>query len=118
MRPSAVAASMIVRSPDVSFVRSERLPGGKIPDTFGDMAPDLAVEIVSPFDRLMEVEDKVELYLNNGTTLVWVINPRSRRATIYRTGQRPRVLQATDALDGEEVLPGFSCVLQTIFDAL
>ena len=103
-------------SPDVSFVRTERLPDGKVPDTFGNMAPDLAVEIVSPFDRLTEVEDKAELYLSNGTLLVWVITPRTRRATVYRSGQQSRVLQPTDALDGEDVLPGFSCIVNALFD--
>ena len=82
-------------------------------DAGTNLAPDLAVEIVSPSDRLNDVEEKVDLYLNNGTRLVWVISPRSRRATVYRLGQQPRVLKGTDALVGEDVLPGFSCILNS-----
>jgi Uma2 family endonuclease len=98
-------------SPDVSFVRFETLPGGKTPEGFGKFAPDLAVEIVSPSDSLFDVEAKADLYLQHGTRLVWVINPRSRRATIYRSGQRVHVIEADEVLDGADVLPGFSVVL-------
>jgi Uma2 family endonuclease len=101
-------------SPDVAFVSAERLPGGKTPEGFGNFAPDLAVEIVSPGDSLIDLEDKVDLYLQNGARMVWVINPRSRRATIYRPDQRVQVIQADEALDGGDVLPGFSCVLADV----
>jgi Uma2 family endonuclease len=104
-------------SPDVSFVRTDRLPGGKIPDSFGTMSPDLAVEIVSPGDSMTDVEDKVDLYLSNGSALVWVINPRSRRAIVYRAGKQPRVLQGDDTLDGDDVLPEFSCMLSELFES-
>jgi len=100
-----------VLSPDVSFVRFETLPGGKTPEGFGKFAPDLAVEIVSPSDSLFDVEAKADLFLQHGTRLVWVINPRSRRATIFRPGQRVQVIQDDEALDGADVLPGFSVVL-------
>jgi Uma2 family endonuclease len=98
-------------SPDVSFVSNTRLQGGKVPEGFGKFAPDLAVEIVSPSDSLFDVEAKADLYLTNGTRMVWVINPRSRRATIYRPDARVQVIQEDESLDGAEVLPGFSVVL-------
>ena len=101
-------------SPDVSFVRTERLPGGITPDGFGDFSPDLAVEVISPGDRLTEIEEKVQLYLSHGTHLVWVINPKLQRATVYRPDGSARVLQAQDSLDGENVLPGFACPLADI----
>ena len=101
-------------SPDVSFVSNARLPGGRTPIGFGTFAPDLAVEIVSPSDSLFDVEAKADLYLQNGTRMVWVINPRSRRATIYRPAQRIRVIQDDEALDGEDVLPGFSVTLADV----
>jgi len=104
-------ADNIVLSPDVSFVRAERLPGGVAPEGFGEFAPDLAVEIISPGDNITDIERKVQLYLSHGAGLVWVINPRLARATIYRPDGSARVLQAQDALDGETVLPGFTCRL-------
>lgn len=101
-------------SPDVSVVKSDRLPGGKSPEGFGQFAPDLAVEIISPSDSMTVVEDKVEIYLKNGTQLIWVINPKLRRATIYRADGTVAVVRADGKLDGEAVLPGFSCALADV----
>jgi len=103
-----------VLSPDVSYVRLEQLPGGESPVGFGQFAPDLAVEIVSPSDSLTLVEEKVELYLSNGTKLVWIINPKLRRATVYRPDGTASVIRADGAFDGEAVLPGFRCALADI----
>ena len=95
-------------------MRTERLPGGQTPDGFGDFSPDLAVEIISPGDRLTDVEEKVQLYIGHGTQLVWVVNPKLQRATVYRPDGSARVLQGQDSLDGEDVLPGFACPLADI----
>ena len=101
-------------SPDVSFVRTENLPDGKSPVGFGQLAPDLAVEIVSPSDNLTDVDDKVELYLQNGTQLVWVINPKLGRATVYRADGSISLVRSDGNLNGESVLPGFACPLVAI----
>ena len=101
-------------SPDVSFVRFETLPNGKTPEGFGRFAPDLAVEIISPGDALIDVEEKAELYLTNGARMVWVINPRSRRATIYKPNARVQVIEDSDLLDGGDVLPGFAVKLADV----
>src|SRR5437867_1835363 len=61
-----------VRSPDVAFVAAGRFPGGKTPEGFGELAPDLAVEVLSPDDSARYVFDKVGEYLRAGTRLVWV----------------------------------------------
>lgn len=107
-------AERILLSPDVSFVRAERLPEGKVPEGFGQFAPDLAVEIISSSDSMATIEDKVELYLRHGTQLVWVINPKLRRATIYRADGSVSVVRADGVLSGEAVLPGFTCSLADI----
>lgn len=101
-------------SPDVSFVRMERFPDGVALDTFGQFAPDLAVEILSPSDSMARVEQKVDLYLENGAELVWVINPKAARATVYRADGSAAIVRAEGALDGEAVLPGFRCALAEI----
>jgi Uma2 family endonuclease len=101
-------------SPDVSFVRTENLPDGKSPVGFGQLAPDLAVEIISPSDNMNDVEEKVELYLQNGTQLVWVINPKIGRATVYRADGSVSLVRADGNLSGEAVLPGFVCPLVAI----
>lgn len=103
-----------VLSPDVAFVTSERFPDGVLPEGFGKFAPDLAVEIISPSDSMTMVENKVEIYLKNGTQLVWVINPKLRRATVHRADGTIAVVRSDSALDGESVLPGFTCALTEI----
>lgn len=103
-----------VVSPDVCFIAAEKLPNGWEPEGFGQFAPDLAVEIISPSDSMTLVEDTVEIYLKYGTQLVWLINPKLRRATIYRADGTVAVIRAEGALDGEAVLPGFACALSDI----
>jgi Uma2 family endonuclease len=103
-----------VRAPDTGFVRRDRLP---VPLTgkYFPGAPDLAVEVVSPNDRADEVQDKVQDWLAHGTQLVLVVEPKSRTVTIFRPDGTANVLQATDTLDGEDVLPGFRFPLSRLW---
>ena len=102
-----------VRAPDVAFVRRERVPAER--SGFAELAPDLVVEVLSPDDRPGETLAKVGDWLDAGARLVWVIDPERRIARIYRQDGSESVLQASDALLGEDVLPGFSCTLASIF---
>ena len=79
------------------------------------LAPNLAVEVVSPSDRNREVLDKVEDWQRAGTRLVWVIYPSTRSATVYRTLGDSEQLSGDDILDGGDVLPGFACNLADLF---
>jgi Uma2 family endonuclease len=103
-----------VRCPDVSFVAAGRFPDDKVPDDFGDLAPDLAVEVLSPHDRPRHVLDKVGEYLEAGVHLIWVIDPRHGRAVVYRSLSDVHELGAGDELDGEDVIPGFRCALRDV----
>lgn len=103
-----------VRLPDVSFVAKGRLVGDA--DGFGDLAPDLAIEVLSPNDRSRQVLDKVGEYLQAGVPLVWVIDPKRRTAAVYRSLTDVRRLGPEDSLDGEDVLPGFRCGLADVID--
>jgi Uma2 family endonuclease len=103
-----------VRSPDVSFVAAGRFPDERWPVGFAPLAPDLAVEVLSPNDRPEDVLEKVGEYLANGTRLVWVIDPEKRTAVVYRSPTSVRVVDEADALDGEDVMPGFSCLLSAV----
>lgn len=109
-----------VRRPDVSFIRSGRLPGNKAPKGWGRIAPDLVVEVISPNDIADEVEEKVTEWLGAGTGLVWVVYPSTRTVHIHRprSSSRGRVSDLTDAdtLEGEEVLPEFTCPVREIFE--
>jgi len=105
-----------VRGADIAFVSARRLPKGKPPETFFHGAPDLAVEVLSPSQTFANVERKVRDYLEAGSRLVWVINPASRSATVYRPGGTARLLGEQERLEGEDLLPGFSMALSEIFD--
>ncbi|MFN8664066.1 MAG: Uma2 family endonuclease [Thermomicrobiales bacterium] len=98
-----------VRSPDAAFVRVERLP--KVPAAFVPLAPDLAVEILSPSDRLADALSKVSMFLQAGVPLVWLIDPVRRTATIFRQEKAPVTIGDDAVLDGEEILPGFTLPL-------
>lgn len=102
-----------VRAPDVAFIAKDRLPSR---DTRGypALAPDLVVEVLSPDDRPGEVLAKVGDWLSAGCRLVWVVDPERRVARVYRHDGSEAILTETDTLDGEDVLPGFSCALVSI----
>ena len=102
-----------VRAPDIAFVRRERVPTPE-PAGFPDMAPDLAVEVLSPGNRPGDVLSKIAEWLSAGTRLVWVIDPQRRLASTYHMDGSEAVLSADVALRGDDVLPGFVCSLKAI----
>jgi Uma2 family endonuclease len=104
-----------VRAPDVSFIRQERVE--QVGDTEGYWpgAPDLAVEVNSPGDRVGEVEEKVREWLNAGARLVWVVSPKLRVVTVYRSLTDIFTLTEKDTLDGGEVVPGFQFPVRELF---
>ena len=110
------AGQHTVRVPDVSFVRADRLPSLEAQVGFLRLAPDLAVEVVSPTDRKREVEAKVQMYLAAGVRLVWVVDPASRTVMVYAPDQAARHLGEEDQLDGGEVLPGFVTSVAALFE--
>jgi len=104
-----------VRIPDLSFVRAERLPPEDAWAKFLELAPDLAVEVVSPSDSANEVQEKVNEYLAAGVQLIWIVYPIQRTVTIYAADRAARVLNEADTLDGGDVLPGFTLSIADIF---
>ena len=102
-----------VRAPDIAFIPKPRIPDPP-PTGYAELAPDLVVEVLSPEDRPGEVLAKVGDWLEAGSRLVWVVDPRRRVARIYRADGGETVLGADGILDGEDVVPGFSCPLEAI----
>jgi Uma2 family endonuclease len=101
-----------VRAPDAAFVAAGRLTSD--PVGFAPLAPDLAVEIVSPSNTVSEIHDKVIDYLDAGTRLVWVVDPRTRTVITYRSREEIRLLTEDEDLDGNAVLPGFRLKLSEL----
>ena len=102
-----------VRSPDAAVVRRDRLV--EPPDSFVPMAPDLAVEVLSPSDRMADALAKIAMYLQAGTPLVWLVNSATRTVVVFRSEMNPVTLSESDTLDGRDVLPGFSVPVAEIF---
>ena len=106
----------VVRAPDVSFVAKARLPVTGAPDAYWSLAPDLAVEVISPTDRRADVQLKVAEYFAAGTRLVWVVDPATRTVCVYRSSDDVRTLTDDAVLTGDGVLPEFRCPVHRCFD--
>lgn len=103
-----------VRAPDLAFIRADRLPA-QAPPGFAEFAPDLVVEVLSPDDRPGEVLAKVADWLGAGTRLVWVVDPDRMAARVYRADGSESVMGIDGWLDGEDLLPGFTLELRSLF---
>ncbi|MBC8109102.1 MAG: Uma2 family endonuclease [Anaerolineae bacterium] len=104
----------LVRAPDASFVRKDRLIV-PLPKGFFEGVPDLAVEVASPDDSRREVSEKVNMWLAHGTQTVWVADPQTMTVVVHRVGQPPRMLRTTDEIAKETLLPGFVLPLAKVF---
>ena len=103
-----------VRAPDVAFVRAQRM-GAELGCGFFPGAPDLAVEVLSPDDRAGEVLAKVQDWLDAGCLAVWVVDPRTRTVTVYRSRSEIVVLGKSESLSGGDLLPNFSLPVSELF---
>ena len=102
-----------VRAPDAAVVLRDRLAAP--PDTFVPLAPDLAVEVLSPSDRMADAMSKITMYLQAGVRLVWLVDPATRTVTIFRQDAAPQNVGQEHILDGGDVLPGFRVSVAEIF---
>jgi Uma2 family endonuclease len=104
-----------VRAADTAFVGNAKLQKYGKPKKYFPTAPDVAVEVISPSDTYVEVDEKVEEWLNAGTQAVWVVNPRRKSVTVHVANQNPVVLKEADTLSGGTAFPGFSMLVAEIF---
>jgi Uma2 family endonuclease len=102
-----------VLAPDVAFVCAARLPR-RWGDGWFEGAPDLAVEVLSPGDRMPAVRKKVALWLLHGTRSVWVASPKRRTVTVHRD-DGPVATFRRDGVLVDRVLPGFRVAVDTLF---
>ncbi|MBN2578493.1 MAG: Uma2 family endonuclease [Pirellulales bacterium] len=105
-----------VRIPDISFIRWERYRNRKNPKSGAPfMAPDLAVEIISPSNSKGEMDRKLHDYFSAGVKLVWYIDPATRSAKAYTAPDQCRNVDENGSLSGGDVLPGFTLPLKDLF---
>ena len=106
----------LVRIPDGSFVSWDQLPERRVPRVpIADLAPDLAVEVISPSNTAREMERKLQDYLAAGVRLVWYVYPEPQEVHVY-TAERHDVLTLDQELSGGDVLPGFVLPLRQLFE--
>jgi Uma2 family endonuclease len=106
------------RFPAGSFVARGRLPEERTPEGPMTIAPDFALEVVSPGDSACEVEEKRIAYLRAGVHLLWVVYPATRTVFVYRPGGFVAVLGENDTLSDQDDLPGFACCVGRFFEDL
>ncbi|HEV2704580.1 MAG TPA: Uma2 family endonuclease [Pyrinomonadaceae bacterium] len=104
-----------VLAPGVAYVARERADAVGESRGYFPSAPELAVEVLSPSDTVRETEEKVSAWLEYGTKLIWVVSPKLRHVTVYRSLTDIEVLTENDSLDGERVVPGFSYPVNALF---
>ena len=95
--------------------RPERLGQEETPAGFLELAPDLAVEVVSPDDSAGAVRDKVDDWLAAGTRLVWVVYPETRSVVTHRRGHLPETFSEEATLSGVPVLGDFIVRVRELF---
>ena len=105
------------RKLDVTYVRMDRLPGKRIPQGDLHLAPDLAVEVLSPGNSGIELEEKLDEYLAAGVALVWIVNPEARTIRVYRNDGTTRLFRAQDVIENEPLLPGLRLAVGDVFPA-
>ena len=106
-----------VREPDIAFFSAEKVPPGVRVTGYSETVPDLVVEVHSPSDSMREVHDKARMWLSYGVRLVWVVHPDTRTIDVHHQEHRVSTLTEEDALDGMDVLTGFSRAIVDLFPA-
>jgi Uma2 family endonuclease len=104
------------RGADVAYISYERMPKEVIEPGYSHIAPDLVVEVISPYDRTGDIEAKTQEWLAFGVREVWNVYPGTRSIHIYGRAERPAILFAGQTLDGGDVLPGFSAEIAQFFE--
>ena len=109
----------LVRIPDVAFISWDRLPNRRMPtEPIPDLAPDLAVEVLSAGNTPGEMARKRQDYFAAGVQVVWQVDPNTRTVEVFTAPNQSTVLHAAQTLEGGTVLPGFTLPLQVLFGEL
>ena len=104
-----------VREPDIAFISAETSPLDQRVTGYSEVAPDLVVEVGSPVNSRGELNDKALMWLSFVVRLVRVVHPDSRTVVAHRANHPVVTLSGTQTLDGQDVLPGFTCPIRDIF---
>ena len=106
----------LVRRPDVAFIAAARVPAC-LPRGHVRFAPDLAVEVISPTNTVLEMDEKLADYWSAGVPMVWIVNPDARLVRVHRPRQPILEYSGDDVLLGDPVLPGFAVAVREFWPA-
>jgi Uma2 family endonuclease len=101
---------------DVCFVSFARLASdAEVPDGVIPVTPELVVEVRSPSDSWSDVVSKMLDYLRAGVSVVVLLDPATRSASVYRDQVRQEIFEADQNLVLPDVLPGFAVSVAALF---
>ncbi len=105
------------RAPDASWIKRDRWNSlnAEQKRKFPPLCPDFVIELRSETDSIKTLQLKMKEYIDNGTKLGWLIDPKTQKVEIYRQGKQVEILQNPASLSGEDVLPGFVLNLSSVF---
>jgi Uma2 family endonuclease len=103
-----------VRGPDVAVYEDAR-SWDELHPKYGETPPRLAVEVLSPNDKVNKINRKIADYLRCGVELVWLIDPEERTLTVYRKGREAQIHEESEEVTGEDVLPGLTVRIADCF---
>ncbi len=104
-----------IRCPDLAFTRYEKLPSGELPEGFGDFAPDLCIEIISPSEEPGEMMKKVREYFGAGAEQIWHLFPETKTVRVFISPEVSTEYHEDDEITGGDILPTFRCQVSEIF---
>ena len=106
-----------IRSPDASWIQRERWTAlSKAQrEKFAPICPDFVIEVRSLTDRLSDLLEKMQEYLDNGARLGWLIDPIDKRVYMYRPGQPVEMLDNPQTINADPILPGFTLRVQELW---
>ncbi len=105
-----------VIAPDVAYIAKGNIPPDLAKQGYWPGAPDMAVEVLLPNDRITTAEEKIDRWLAAGCRLVWFVNPRASTIQIYTAKAELKTKTIDDEIDGGEVLPGFRCSVAELLE--
>jgi Uma2 family endonuclease len=107
-----------VRGVDVALFLNPPWAGQKMPEGYSEVAPDCVVEVRSPSQTWSQIVAKVAEYLKMGVKIVWVVDYKVRRLTVFKPDREPETFAAENEWDGGEDLPGFHCKVAELFEGI
>ena len=105
------------RSPDASWIPLEKWDNlsSQEKQKFLPLSPDFVIELLSPTDKLIDTQNKMLEYLENGTKLGWLINREARQVEVYRINQEVEILDNPSSVSGENILEDFNLEMELIW---